>query len=481
MSIQTQTPKRRRKRGVVLTAAGLARFQAAKANAEYAENKGQRYTLEMLSERTNVSIDTLAKVLGCETRVDKQTLKYCFRSFELDLKPTDYYSPGPTQAQSSFGSANGAPKADPAASFSPSPPDGQLPVDSSLYIERAKVETESFKAIILPGSLLRIKGARRTGKTSLMARIAQRALQQGYQPVSISFQLADKQVLQDLDSLLQWFCASVGLEMGVSPNLDTYWDSLFGSKVSCKLYFEQYLLAMTQRPVVLMLDDVERLFRYPDIADEFFGLLRTWYEEAKTSDIWQQLRMVIAQSSEVYIPLNINKSPFNVGVAVSLPPLTPAQVQTLANAYDLDWSLQSAKELCQLVDGQPYLVHQAVYHIWQKETTLVELLTEPLSCRVFSAYLRHQLRVVQQGPQLAKALEQILTQQSLPPAMLSSLYQLQGMGLIALKNDGPRVACDLFMRYFSAHFAPQSSSYAAAASSAANHSKSTGQVARPSA
>ncbi|MEM8805459.1 MAG: AAA-like domain-containing protein [Cyanobacteria bacterium P01_G01_bin.38] len=474
MNTYTRAPKRRRKRGVILTSAGLARFQAAKVNAEFDENQGQRYTLEALSERTGVSIDTLTKVLSCDLRVDKQTLKCCFRAFGLDLGTADYYSPESTTSRAAL-----PPDAD--SSFSPSPPGGPLPLDSKLYVERLQAETDSYRAIDRPGALVRIKGAHRTGKTSLMARIAQQASQQGYQPVSVSFQLADKQVVQDLDQLLQWFCASVGLEMGISPNLDTYWDSLFGSKVSCKLYFEQYLLAMTERPVVLILDDVERLFHYPEVADEFFGLLRTWYEEAKTVDIWQQLRMVIAQTSEVYIPLNLNKSPFNVGVAISLLPFTPDQVQTLAMAYGLDWSTQSAKELCQLVDGQPYLAHLAVYNVWQKETTLAEIFTDPLGCQIFSPHLQHQLRRVQQQPQLAKVLDKVMTQQSISPSILSELYQLQSMGLITLKEAGPQLACDLFTRYFSTQFAPQAISHSGQSSPLTlNHSRLVGHMAWPS-
>jgi hypothetical protein len=38
------------------------------------------------------------------------------------------------------------------------------------------------------------------------------------------------------------------------------------------MYFEQYLLAEIKAPLVLALDDVDRLFQYSELADEFFGL-----------------------------------------------------------------------------------------------------------------------------------------------------------------------------------------------------------------
>lgn len=446
MSIKKpEPPKRRRKRGVILTKAGLARFQVAKTDAEHADNGGQRYTLEALSELTSIGIDTLTKVLGCEMRVDKQTLKYCFKAFDLTLEPADYYKPT---------TATSAPidlRVEPTAVFLPTPPGGQMPIDSPLYIQRPKAEADSYAAITQPGGLIRIKGARQTGKTSLMARLAQQAEAQGYQPVLISFQLADKPVLQNLDQLLQWFCASVGLGMGLAPKIGTYWEPLFGSKVSCKIYFEQYLLSLSDRPIVLMLDDVDRLFRYVEVADEFFGLLRTWYEDAKVTDIWKRLRIVIAQSSEVYIPLNINKSPFNVGLAIPLSPFTPADVQALAAAYGLDWQLKDAAALCYLVQGQAYLTHLAIDCIWRTEVTLLQVLHQPLGSHVFLPYLQHRLRQVQQHPSLAKALSQLLAAQSLLTAPLTAIYQLQGMGLIVLADDGPAIACDLFSRYFSTH------------------------------
>ena len=442
MSTQTASPKRRRQRGVILTESGLNRFQVAKANAEYANNRGRRYTLEALSELTAIGIDTLTKALACETRVDKQTLKCCFKAFGLDLRPADYYKPTSSARVPAL-------KAMTAAAFSPALPGGLLPLDSPLYIQRLRAQTDSYAAIDQPGALIRIKGARRTGKTSLMARLAQQATQRGYQPVTVSFQLADKPVLQNLDQLLQWFCASVGLGLGLAPKMETYWDALFGSKVSCKIYFEQYLLSLSDRPIILMLDDVDRLFRDVEIADEFFGLLRTWYEDAKVSDIWKQLRIVIAQSSEVYIPLNINKSPFNVGLAIPLSPFTSADVQTFAIAYSLKWSLQEAAALCQLVQGHVYLTHLAIDCIWRSEATLSQVLRNPLGVHVFLPYLQHQLREVQYQPKLTKALSQLIAKQPVPPELLTSVYQLQSMGLLVLEDDGPRMACDLFERYFS--------------------------------
>jgi len=85
--------KQRRKRGVILTNQGFQKLQAAKSEAESDENNDKRYTLENLNIRTGLDPDTLMKVFGCTTGVDKRTLTICFRAFNLRLESTDYQQP----------------------------------------------------------------------------------------------------------------------------------------------------------------------------------------------------------------------------------------------------------------------------------------------------------------------------------------------------------------------------------------------------
>ncbi|MEC4816466.1 MAG: NB-ARC domain-containing protein [Scytonema sp. PMC 1069.18] len=82
--------KQSRKRGVILTPQGFQKVQSAKSELESTENFYKRYTLADLSVRTGLNPDTLAKVFACEVGVDKQTLKCCFRAFNLELEPSDY-------------------------------------------------------------------------------------------------------------------------------------------------------------------------------------------------------------------------------------------------------------------------------------------------------------------------------------------------------------------------------------------------------
>jgi hypothetical protein len=439
-----ERPKRRR-RGVILTVQGLEKLQKAKSEAEFQENNGNRYTLEALSERTGLAVDTLMKVFAVEAGVDKQTLKICFSAFNLILKYSDYYQPETKSSSSSQTPLTSEPEL----------PEGQVPLDSVFYVERSPIESVCYKAVLQPGALIRIKAPRRMGKTSLMTRILHYAAQEGYQAVPISFQLTDKAFFQNLDKFLQWLCANVSLAMQLPNCLADYWDDLFGSKVSCKIYFEQYLLAELDRPLVLGLDDIDWLFQYPDIADDFFGLLRTWHEEAKNRDIWKKLQLVVAHSTEIYIPLNINQSPFNVGLPIELPELTPQQIENLANRYGLNWSFDEVEQLIGLVGGQPYLVRLALYHLWRKDISLEQLLSNAptASTNIYSEHLQRQLWNLQQKQSnLAQAFAKVVMGDGLVELNLIQAYKLQSLGLVRLQGNLAEPSCELYAKYFRAYF-----------------------------
>lgn len=197
-------------------------------------------------------------------------------------------------------------------------PNGSVSLDSPFYVERVPHDNRCYQEISNPGALIRIKGSRQIGKTSLMNRILVRALQQDYKTAFLDFQQAEETVLNNLNKLLRWFCASLARQLKLEPKLNEYWDEDLGSKMSCTLYVQEYLLESMSNPIVLALEEVSILFENAQISQEFLTLLRSWYERAKIDLRWQKLRLVLVQSTEVYVPLNINQSPFNVGLGIEL-------------------------------------------------------------------------------------------------------------------------------------------------------------------
>ncbi|XWK90598.1 MAG: AAA-like domain-containing protein [Phormidium sp.] len=328
-------------------------------------------------------------------------------------------------------------------------PEGPVEIGSSFYVERPTIETRCYEAILKPGGLIRIKASRQMGKTSLLTRILDHARQHQYQTVSLNLQLVDSNIFLNLDRFLQWFCAIVTRKLQLPLNLAAYWDDVFGSKTSCKDYFESYLLPQLEQPLVLALDEVDAIFPYPEIADNFFALLRAWYEEAKNSDVWRNLRLVLVHSTEVYIPLNINQSPFNVGLPIELPELSIEQVKELAELHNLNWNDRQIDLLMNMIGGHPYLVRVALYHIAHHQMPLEEFLQlAPTESSPYSDHLRRHLLAIEQQPKLAIALKTLLATTESVELPSLELFQLNRMGLIHLKDNQVTLRCELYRQYF---------------------------------
>ena len=333
-------------------------------------------------------------------------------------------------------------------------PSGIVPLNSLFYIERPPIEERTYAEISKPGSLIRIKAPRHIGKTSLMHRILAHARQIGLRTVLLSLQQADSQVFTSLDKFLRWLCANVSRQLNLESKLDNYWDEDIGSKVSCTLYFQEYLLAEIDSPVVLALDEVNRIFEYPEISGDFLPLLRSWYEDASELHIWQKLRLVVVHATEAYIPLEINQSPFNVGLPVKLPEFSLEQVQDLAVRHGLDWAkggvgVQNLALLLAMVGGHPYLVRVALYYLGCQEVTLEQLLQEaPTLAGIYSNYLRHHLANLQEHPELAAAFKQVVTAPGSVQLEAIAAYKLESMGLVKLEGNRATPSCELYRLYF---------------------------------
>ncbi len=200
----------------------------------------------------------------------------------------------------------------------PAQPDNPIP---QSYIEHPGVEAIFYETLLQPGSLIRIKAPRQTGRTSLVEWVLAQVEKQNYQTVKLNFEFADSQVhFTDFNRFLRWFCLNLTQQLGLPNQLNDYWDEEYiGAKVSCTTYLEEYLLAQSEHPLVLCLDDVDLIFPHPEVYEDFFGLLRSWYEKTRNRRIWKKLRLVIVHMADVSIRPPLNQSPFNVGLQIVLP------------------------------------------------------------------------------------------------------------------------------------------------------------------
>jgi serine/threonine-protein kinase len=282
-----------------------------------------------------------------------------------------------------------------------------------------------------------------------MSRILHYAHQQGYRTAALNFQSADTEFLTSLDRFLQWFCASVAWELGLEEKLEDYWKGILGSKNKCTNYFQRYLLAQSTSPLALGLDEVDQIFQHPEIATDFFGLLRAWHEQGKNQAIWQRLRLVIVHSKEVYIPLNINQSPFNVGLPIELPELNQEQVRDLVQRHGLDWSEKQIEQLMNMMGGHPYLVRVALYHIAKGNMTLEKLLqVAPTQEGPYYDHLRRHLLNLEKSAELVAAVRQVVAADRPVEIRAAEAFKLRSMGLVKFRGNAVVPLCQMYRDYF---------------------------------
>jgi transcriptional regulator with XRE-family HTH domain len=331
---------------------------------------------------------------------------------------------------------------------SPSSPEESVTSTAPLYIERPPIEERCLSAILQPHSLIRIKAPRQMGKTALMDCILDCAHRQGYRSVKINLQSADEAAFTDLDGLLRWVCNKVSWKLQLNCIANDYWSEIFGSKDNCTAFFEEQILPDADTPLILGLDDVDRVFEHPQIAADFFGLLRSWYEESGAGQ-WSKLRMIIAHSTEIYVPLRSDESPFNVGLPIELSEFTADQVYNLVQQHGLTWTMTQIEQLMAMIGGHPYLVSLALDYINQHQTSLSDFLAlAPTEDAPYGHHLRSLRNSIKRQPTLLTAVKTLMYTNHAIDIAPEISFQLCSMGLTIRQGNQIEPRCQLYRLYF---------------------------------
>jgi AAA-like domain len=332
-------------------------------------------------------------------------------------------------------------------------PEGQVPLNSPFYIER-DIELTCYQEILQPGSFLRIKAPRKMGKSSLMVRILAYGSSHNYHPVQLNLYSAETEAIASVERLLRWFCANVTQQLGLESKLEDYWDKDVGILISCIIYFQEYIFKKITHPIILAVDEVNQLFEYPNVARDFLSLLRLFYEKAKDLEVWRQkLRLLIVNSTDAYIPLETNRSPFNVGLVVDLFPFTKLQVEDLAVRHGLQLTRGKLEKLMELTGGFPYLVRLAFYHSVRDRVSLENLIQDAATdTGIFRDRLHEILWHLQQNPQLSEAFGQVMKEPAPISLEAEIAFKLKSLGLVHLEGKQATVSCGLYREYFGARY-----------------------------
>jgi hypothetical protein len=237
------------------------------------------------------------------------------------------------------------------------------------------------------------------------------------------------------------------LRLAASP--EHIWQGPRGAKDKLTAFIHNYVLHGARMPVVLGMDEVDRVFGHP-YQDDFFALLRAWHNRRAREPLWRKLNLVLAYSTDPRQAIqDPNQSPFNVGTKIQLEDFSPDEVWELNRRYE--FPLKNTEQLAALIDiigGHPYLAQQALYALAAQTHTLPSLLNpENAEAGPFADHLRHHWRRLASAPELGQAMRQGIMNGNCPT--YDTFMQLRALGLVTGSSQhmvAPR--CRLYAAYF---------------------------------
>ncbi|UNU25695.1 AAA-like domain-containing protein [Microcoleus vaginatus] len=335
-------------------------------------------------------------------------------------------------------------------------PEGPVRLNSEFYIERSRMESDCYQQILQRGSMIRIKAPKLMGKTSLLYRIMECANTNNYRLVRLDFREAEKEIFSDINKLIKWFCLNISRELKLESNIDKL-QAGGGILMNCKNYFEDQVLAAKDSPLVLALEEIDCIFCYKEISEDFFSMLRSWFEKSRKREGWEKLRMVLLYSTNVYVKLPVNQSPFNVGFEVELTEFSQQNILDLASRHQLSWGTDEVVALMAMIGGYPYLVRKALYHLKDSNLSLADILQNAATeVGIYRQYLQDHWANLQNYSELKAALQQVVSADSAVKLEQVLEFKLLSTGLVKKNQHGITPSCRLYRDYFGEKFRDKS-------------------------
>jgi AAA-like domain/TIR domain len=333
------------------------------------------------------------------------------------------------------------------------PPTGVLPLHSRYYVDRP-VDREMQAAVSRQDSVVRIRGARQVGKTSLLARALEQARAPGTRVVMTDFQQLNASDLESVETLFRTLGEWIADELKLDIPIDQFWSSRRNPSRRFNQFICQEVLGRIDEPLVWAMDEVDRLFPCP-FRSEVFGLFRSWHNARATEPTrpWRRLTLVIAYATEAHLLIdNLDQSPFNVGTSLVLEDFAPREVAELNRRYDSPLHTEAELEsYCALVGGHPYLANRGFHEMVQKGLDLAafKLLAER-DDGIFNDHLHRLITLLSKDPGLCEVVRGVLRGQ--PKASTESFLRLRSAGVLAGDSvDEMRMRCQLYASYLKRH------------------------------
>jgi hypothetical protein len=328
-------------------------------------------------------------------------------------------------------------------------PGGALGPDSDIYIMRRQDE-ELFEAISRPRAFVTIKGARQTGKTSLVIKAygKLRKTEQPLQVAFVDFQVLPSEAVQSIDKLWKAITINIARQLHIEEWDETSWNEDIEHDENLEIFLEQCIFHDNKKPLLLCFDEVDRLFQQ-SASSNFWASVRSFYNVGALDPVWGNVRWVLTTSTEPrFFIEDPRQSPFNIGLQIELSPFSSQELSELAARYGLRLKNAELEKIMTYLGGHPYLVQLLFYYLVRSPEISENFFDASTAGNgIFREHLSRFLVQFQQEQDLAQTMQDVITGRALDNLKIAN--RLEAAGLVRRNEYGKIVPfCELYAEFF---------------------------------